>query len=127
MKQPELKDSQLTVKNGVATLCFDRDDVRNALTGTALAEEIVATVDWCNGNDAISVLILTGAGAAFSSGGNVKEMQDKAGTFAGAPAAIQERYRRGIQQLPLALHRELWGHSIIHLSTEKTALLKSNS
>jgi enoyl-CoA hydratase/carnithine racemase len=48
---------------------------------------------------------MTGAGSAFSSGGNVKEMQDKAGTFAGSPAAIQERYRRGIQQIPLAISR----------------------
>jgi enoyl-CoA hydratase/carnithine racemase len=105
MKQPELHDARLTVKGRVAILTFERDDVRNALTGTTLVEEIITVVDWCNGNAAISVLILTGAGAAFSSGGNVKEMQEKSGTFAGSPAAIQERYRRGIQQLPLALQR----------------------
>lgn len=105
MKLPELADSSLTVKERVAILTFERNDVRNALTGTSLVEEIIRVVDWCNNSDAISVLILTGAGAAFSSGGNVKEMQEKSGTFAGSPAAIQERYRRGIQQLPLALQR----------------------
>lgn len=105
MEFPQLQDSRLTVDRGVALLTFERDDVRNALTGTALAEEIVRVVAWCNAEEAISVLILTGGGAAFSSGGNVKEMQEKTGTFAGSPAAIQERYRRGIQQLPLALQR----------------------
>jgi len=103
MQQPQLKDSSLAVKGRVAMLTFERDDVRNALTGTQLVEEIVSSVAWCNANAAISVLILTGAGSAFSSGGNVKEMQEKSGTFGGSPAAIQERYRRGIQQLPLAL------------------------
>lgn len=105
MAYPQLKDSDLTVNQGVALLTFMRDDVRNALTGTALVEEIVRVVDWCNADAAVSVLILTGNGGAFSSGGNVKEMQEKSGTFAGSPAAIQERYRRGIQQLPLALQR----------------------
>jgi len=32
-------------------------------------------------------------------------MQEKVGTFAGSPAAIQEQYRRGIQQIPLAISR----------------------
>jgi len=103
MQQPEFRDSSLTVKGRVAVLTFERDDVRNALTGTHLVEEIISCVAWCNTNSAISVLILTGAGSAFSSGGNVKEMQERSGTFAGSPAAIQESYRRGIQQLPLAL------------------------
>lgn len=105
MNQPVLKDSTLTIDGRVATLTLNRDDVRNALTGTDLAEEIVTVAEWCSGNDAISVLILTGAGAAFSSGGNIKEMQEKSGTFGGSPAEIQNNYRRGIQRIPLALHK----------------------
>ena len=105
MTQPELKDSLLTIDGAVATLTLNRDDVRNALTGTTLAEEIVSVAQWCNTTDSISVLILTGAGSAFSSGGNVKEMQDKNGTFAGTPAEIQNNYRRGIQRIPLALQQ----------------------
>lgn len=105
MTQPELKDSLLTIDGAVATLTLNRDDVRNALTGTSLAEEIVSVAEWCNATDSISVLILTGAGSAFSSGGNVKEMQDRNGTFAGTPAEIQNNYRRGIQRIPLALQQ----------------------
>lgn len=105
MNFPQVTDSRFELKERVATLTFNRDDVRNALTGTAIAEDIVNTVNWCDASDRVSVLILTGAGSAFSSGGNVKEMQEKSGIFAGTPAAIQERYRRGIQQIPLAISR----------------------
>ncbi len=105
MEYPKLADSTLELTDRVAVLTFQRDDVRNALTGTALVDDIVRTVNWCNENNAVSVLVLTGAGAAFSSGGNVKEMQEKSGTFSGSPAEIQERYRRGIQQIPLAMQR----------------------
>ncbi len=100
---PRLTDANLTLENRVATLTFDRDDVRNALTGTALIDDITTTVDWINGCMDVSVLIITGAGKAFSSGGNVKEMQDKQGIFGGKTAEIQENYRQGIQRIPLAM------------------------
>ncbi len=61
-----VQDSLLTLDNGVATLTLNRDDVRNALTGTALIQDIVGTADWANQTDAVSVLIITGAGSAFS-------------------------------------------------------------
>lgn len=105
MNLPQLIDSNFELTDRVATLTLNRDDVRNALTGTALVADLVNTVNWCNTNARVNVLIITGAGSAFSSGGNVKEMQEKIGTFAGSPAAIQEQYLRGIQQIPLAIGR----------------------
>lgn len=102
---PDLRDSSLTVEGRVAVLTFKRNDVRNALTGTALIEDIVQTVGWVNKEDRVSVLIITGDGSAFSSGGNVKEMQEQGGSFGGATIEIQDHYRRGIQQIPLALHK----------------------
>ena len=105
VRVPELKDSSLEFDSRVAVLTFQRDDVRNALTGTALIDDIVKTVTWANSEQAVSVLIITGDGAAFSSGGNVKEMQERSGTFGGSTISIQDQYRRGIQQIPLALHK----------------------
>ncbi|ACH38475.1 enoyl-CoA hydratase/isomerase [Citrifermentans bemidjiense Bem] len=102
---PKLKDCTLTLEDRVAVLTFQRDDVRNALTGTALTEDIITTVNWVNSEDRVSVLVLTGAGSAFSSGGNVKEMQSQSGTFEGSPVQVQDKYRRGIQQIPLVLHK----------------------
>ncbi len=99
------KDSTLTLEGRVARLTFERDDLRNALTGSHLIDDIVDTVDWVNRTPEVSVLVLTGAGSAFSAGGNIKEMRDRGGSFAGDVAECEERYRRGIQRIPLALDR----------------------
>jgi enoyl-CoA hydratase/carnithine racemase len=100
---PILKDARLVLDGRIATLTLDRDDVRNALTGTALIDDIVAVAAWVNRCDDVSALIITGAGAAFSSGGNVKDMAERGGDFAGAVAEVAARYRQGIQRVPLAL------------------------
>ncbi len=101
----ETTDSRLTVDGRVALLTFERDDIRNALTGSALIDDIVRVANWINASPEISVLVLTGAGRAFSSGGNLKEMRDRSGSFAGNVAEVEARYRSGIQQIPLALDR----------------------
>jgi len=104
MPLPQLTDATLELDGRVALLTLQRDDVRNALTGTALVEDILAALDWCQRSAEVSVLVLTGAGKAFSAGGNVKEMRDRQGLFGGTALEIQDQYRRGIQRLPLALH-----------------------
>ncbi|MEZ5626336.1 MAG: enoyl-CoA hydratase-related protein [Rhodocyclaceae bacterium] len=104
MNTPALTDATLAIDGRVATLTFNRDDVRNALTGTGLIDDIVNVAEWVNGCDDISVLVMTGAGSAFSAGGNVKDMAERGGDFAGDVAECADRYRRGIQRIPLALH-----------------------
>lgn len=101
---PRLDDASLTLKDGYAILCFERDDVRNALTGTALLDDLCATLEWANAESRISCLIITGQGKGFSSGGNVKEMRDKTGMFGGSPAEIAQNYRRGIQRMSKLMH-----------------------
>jgi len=97
---PVLKDSALLLDERVAVLTFKRNDVRNALTGTELISDIVASLAWANANPEVSVLILTGEGSAFSAGGNIKTMGERSK----APAfELQQNYRRGIQRIPLAL------------------------
>lgn len=103
MTLPATTDALLTLENRVATLTLNRDDVRNALTGTALIDDIVNVAEWVNGCDDVSVLVITGAGSAFSAGGNVKDMAERGGDFAGDVAECATRYRRGIQRIPLAL------------------------
>ncbi|MFV0665808.1 enoyl-CoA hydratase-related protein [Denitromonas sp.] len=104
MNTPALTDATLAIDGRVATLTFNRDDVRNALTGTGLIDDIVNVAEWVNGCDDVSVLVMTGAGSAFSAGGNVKDMAERGGDFAGDVAECADRYRRGIQRIPLALH-----------------------
>ncbi|MER8912045.1 hypothetical protein NKH99_31375 [Mesorhizobium sp. M0854] len=62
---PKLIDAKLEVSDRVAMLVLDRDDVRNELTGTALIDDIVRTVDWINGGAAVSVLVITGLARRF--------------------------------------------------------------
>jgi enoyl-CoA hydratase/carnithine racemase len=102
---PQLTDARLSLQNRVAELIFQRDDVRNALTGTTLVEDILTTLDWCNKTSAVSVLILSGSGRAFSAGGDIKQMRNREGMFSGSVLQIQDQYRRGIQQLPLAMQK----------------------
>jgi enoyl-CoA hydratase/carnithine racemase len=102
---PILSDCKLTLDNNIATLSFHRHDVRNALTGTDIADDIITTVDWVNKNTTIAVLIITGEGSAFSSGGNIKDMANRDGEFAGDVQELSDHYRQGIQRIPLALQK----------------------
>ena len=87
----------------IVTLTMNAPELRNALTGNAAVDEFVAAVDRINADTSVRVMILTGAGTAFSSGGNVKDMAERGGDFAGDVAEVATRYRRGIQRIPLAL------------------------
>ncbi len=99
---PNLQDSYISVDENVATLSLNRDDIRNALTGSSLIEDIKNTAEWVNSNLEISVLIITGVGKAFSAGGNIKEMRDRDGygPFSGSVKEVEDKYRRGIQNIP---------------------------
>ncbi|MCV6587802.1 MAG: enoyl-CoA hydratase-related protein [Marinobacterium sp.] len=106
---PALTDATLTLDGRVALLTFNRHDIRNALTGSALVDDIVNTVAWCNQTPAVSVLVMTGEGSAFSAGGNIKEMQERDtvhrdGPFGGDVYQVQQKYREGIQRIPLAVY-----------------------
>ncbi len=100
---PQVTDAILAIEGRIARLTLNRDDLRNALTGSALGDDIVNVCQWVNSNPDISVLVITGAGKAFSSGGNIKDMRDRKADFAGDVAELEARYRAGIQRIPLAI------------------------
>ncbi|MBW0147425.1 enoyl-CoA hydratase-related protein [Marinobacter arenosus] len=102
-KLPQLTDALLTLDERVAVLTLNRHDLRNALTGSNLIDDIVTTAEWINQCEDASVLVITGAGSSFSAGGNIRDMAERGGDFAGDVAECAERYRRGIQRIPLAL------------------------
>ena len=89
----------------IAVLTLNRPEVRNTITEPAMIEEILDALLRVQADEALSVMILTGAGSAFSAGGNVKDMYNKQGMFAGDPDQIRNNYRQGIQQIPLAFQR----------------------
>src|SRR4030095_12629283 len=62
----------------VATLTLNNPDQLNAMT-PPMAEELAALVPQINANGEIRVVVLTGAGRAFSAGGNVQFILDHTG------------------------------------------------
>jgi enoyl-CoA hydratase/carnithine racemase len=87
----------------ILTLTMNQPETRNALTGNTAVEEFVQACAAVAQDRSIRVVILTGAGPVFSSGGNVKDMQ-RYYTQELSPDAIREEYRNGIQRLPKALY-----------------------
>ena len=74
---PRLQDAGLELFDGYTLLTLQRDDIRNALTGSALVDDICAAINWCNSQAEIRALVITGAGRAFSAGGNIHDMRDR--------------------------------------------------
>ncbi|MEW5734379.1 MAG: enoyl-CoA hydratase-related protein [Thermodesulfobacteriota bacterium] len=90
-------------QGAVRTITLNRPDIRNVITGPEIIEELCHALAAADSDDSVSALVLTGAGSAFSAGGNVKEMAEQTGMFSGSPAEIAESYRNGIQRIPLAM------------------------
>ncbi|MDX1581896.1 MAG: enoyl-CoA hydratase-related protein, partial [Alphaproteobacteria bacterium] len=86
-----------------AVLTLNRHDQRNALTGNKMIDHIEDTCAWANANQDVSVLIITGAGSAFSAGGNIKNMANRSGEFGGHVGDVAQSYRDGIQRIPMAV------------------------
>ncbi len=89
----------------VTVLTLNRPEARNALTDERMIDEIVLACASVQEDPDAKCLVLTGVGPAFSAGGNVKDMAERKGMFAGGPAELRENYRRGIQRIPLAMQR----------------------
>ena len=82
---------------------FNRPDERNTITETGQSEEIV---DFCKAmtrDTAVRAIVLTGAGKAFSAGGNVKYMAERTGMFAGSPYEMRNAYRTSVQMIGPAI------------------------
>jgi 2-(1,2-epoxy-1,2-dihydrophenyl)acetyl-CoA isomerase len=89
----------------VVVLTMNRPDERNALGSHADCAAFVDAVERAAADREVAVLVLTGAGSAFSAGGNLKGMRDRDGIGPlASPLATRGNYRRGVQRIP----RVLW-------------------
>jgi hypothetical protein len=101
----QIQDILYEVSDGIATLTLNRPDARNAYS-EEMIDSIVYVLDLAEEDDSVRCLIITGAGGAFSAGGDIKLMLDHEGMFEGDPVRLRSRYKRGIQRIP----RRLDGH-----------------
>ena len=67
----------LEVKNHKAYLTINRPESRNPLGHEGDGERFRAAADMINGNKELRCVIMTGAGKAFSAGGDLKSMKEK--------------------------------------------------
>ena len=89
--------------HGIATITLNRPELRNPISDLDLIECLLDTLAKMEDDPAVRVAILTGAGTAFSAGGNLKAMRpDSGGLNASLPARTRRNYKSGIQRLPLA-------------------------
>ncbi len=95
---------QLERDGAILKVTLNDPDSRNALTSPEQFQEIVSLCEELRYDYSVKVIILTGAGASFCAGGNIKDMRDRAGIFAGNPFELRDGYRNGIQRIPTALY-----------------------
>lgn len=93
------------VDNHIATLTLNQPKLRNSISEIEVVEEFIDALDQAAKMKDLRCLIITGAGSAFSSGGNIKHMLNKDGMFAGEANDIRENYGKVIQRIPLALYQ----------------------
>jgi enoyl-CoA hydratase/carnithine racemase len=86
----------------IVTLTMNEPERRNPLTGNSAVPEFIDAIRRIENDRSVRAVILTGAGNAFSSGGNIKDMERQAGGDV-TGMQIRQEYRQGIQKLPLAL------------------------
>ena len=91
-------------QDGIVVLTMNRPEQRNALSDIAQMQEFVTVCQRASADPAVRLVILTGAGTAFSAGGNIKHMRDKRAFASGSPLDIRNSYLAGIAQVPLALY-----------------------
>lgn len=95
---------QIEREGGIVTVRMNHPDTRNALTTREQIQEFVDLCAELRRDMSVRVMVLTGNGSAFCAGGNVKDMHERGGIFAGSPYELRNTYRDGIQRIPLAIY-----------------------
>lgn len=95
----------LEIDGTLARLTINRPDERNPLGHVGDGERFRAAADAINADKNLRCVIMTGAGPAFSAGGNLKAMRDRSGHFGGNALQLRDHYRESIH----GIIRALWG------------------
>ena len=91
-------------RGAVLIWTLDRAERLNALPDLADGEEFFAACAAANADPTVRCVVLTGAGRAFSAGGDLTAMRDRRDLFEGSGAEIRERYRRVVHRIVRSLY-----------------------
>lgn len=89
------------LSDGIMTVTLNLPEKRNPISEIEVIDALVAVLEAADADIAVRAIILTGAGSAFSSGGDVKKMRVGGGLRDELPAQTRRNYRNGIQRLPI--------------------------
>ena len=95
---------QIDTANRITTLTLNRPDSMNPLGAGGDGDAFAEACDAINADLDIRCVILTGAGRAFSAGGDIKAMKEKTGNFGGTAPEIADGYRNNIHKILRALY-----------------------
>src|SRR3954454_21587066 len=99
-----MADPLLITRDGhVETWTLNLPERRNPISDLPMVEALEEAATRAAADVSVRAVILTGAGPAFSSGGDVKAMAERRGMFGGTGAEIADGYRHGIQRIPRKL------------------------
>lgn len=80
-------------------ITLNNESQSNAIT-YEMIESLTKVLTYADFDKVIRVIVLTGAGKNFCSGGDIKAMEEKTGMFAGESNELRMRYMHGIQSIP---------------------------
>ncbi len=93
----------LEIDGPLARLTINRPDARNPLGHEGDGQRFRAAADAINADKALRCVIMTGAGKAFSAGGDLKSMRERSGHFGGTPLELRDHYRDSIHGIIRAM------------------------
>jgi len=96
MNEPVVYDQA----EGIVTLTLNRAELRNPITDADMVDALVEALQRMHRDASVRVGILTGAGTAFSSGGNLRQMG--AAAMQRPPVETRREYDIGVQRIPRA-------------------------
>lgn len=91
-------------RDAVEIWTLDRAERLNALPDLGDEAAFVQACAAVNADMGVRCVVLTGAGRAFSAGGDLKAMRDRTGLFAGGEAEIRDRYKAVVHRIVRALY-----------------------
>ena len=86
----------------ILTITLNLPDKRNPISDVAMVDALSDAFEEADRDISVRCVILTGAGSAFSAGGDLKQMRpDSGGLRSSSPVETRRNYKYGIQRLPL--------------------------
>lgn len=93
-----------TRQGAVLIWTLDREARLNALPDLGDGDEFAEACARANADMTVKCVVLTGAGRAFSAGGDLTAMRDRRDLFEGSGAEIRARYRRVVHRIVRSLY-----------------------